>query len=131
MLRGDRTVRLRKDASGKTRARSTRQREAFTVDSKDQGLWETLRQCRRELAQEAGVPPYVIFHDATLKEMLHRRPVSLEEMLAIHGVGQAKLARYGAAFLDALRGEENAERANTPGSSAQEETREGTSWPDP
>ena len=130
VLRGERTVRLRKDASVKTRGRTVSQREVFEVDPKDQGLWETLRQCRRDLAEEAGVPPYVIFHDATLKEMLHRRPVSLEEMLAIHGVGQAKLERYGAAFLDALSGEENPAPASAPRSSAQGEIREELSWQD-
>ncbi len=136
VLRGDRTVRLRKDATVKTRSRSAVQRETFTVDAKDEGLWETLRQCRRDLAEEAGVPPYVIFHDATLKEMLHRRPTSLEEMLAIHGVGQAKLERYGAAFLDALQGESvqsNVEPGDARENSAQEETqeeiREELSWP--
>ena len=132
VLRGDRTVRLRKDASVKPRARSVRQREVFEVDPKDQDLWETLRQCRRELAEEAGVPPYVIFHDATLKEMLHRRPTSTEEMLAIHGVGQAKLERYGAAFLDALRGKSlqpDVEPANAEENSVQEEIGEELSWP--
>ena len=126
VLRGERTVRLRKDASGKTRTRTTRQREVFEVDSKDQGLWETLRQCRRDLAEEAGVPPYVIFHDATLKEMLHRRPASLEEMLAIHGVGQAKLERYGEAFLDALQA--RPEPADTGEQPAQAELGEEFSW---
>ena len=136
VLRGDRTVRLRKDATVKPRSRSATQRETFAVDPKDQGLWETLRQCRRNLAEEAGVPPYVIFHDATLKELLHRRPTSLAEMLAIHGIGQAKLERYGAAFLDALQGgrlQEQLKPADAGENSAQEETqekiREELSWP--
>ena len=128
VLRGQKTVRLRKDASTGPRTRTGRRPEAVAIDSEDQGLWETLRQTRRELAEEAGVPPYVVFHDATLREMLHRRPASLEEMLAIHGIGQAKLARYGAAFLDALRGEEHPEPASAPGSSAQGEIREERSW---
>ena len=128
VLRGQKTVRLRKDASTRPRTRTSRRPEAVAIDSEDQGLWETLRQTRRELAEKAGVPPYVVFHDATLREMLHRRPASLEEMLTIHGVGQAKLERYGAAFLDALRGEENPEPASVPGSSAQGEIREELSW---
>ena len=128
VLRGQKTVRLRKDASTRPRTGTGRRPEAVAIDSEDQGLWETLRQTRRELAEEAGVPPYVVFHDATLREMLHRRPASLEEMLAIHGVGQAKLERYGAAFLDALRGDENPEPASAPGSSAQGEIREELSW---
>ena len=131
VLRGEKMVRLRKDASAKPRARSAAQREEFVVDAKDEALWETLRQCRRDLAEEAGVPPYVIFHDATLKEMLHRRPTSPEEMLAIHGVGQAKLERYGEVFLDALRGESlDVEPADAGEIPAQEEIREELSWPD-
>ena len=103
VLRGERTVLLRKDAAAKPRGRSTKQQETFEISAEDEGLWETLRKCRRDLAEEAGVPPYVVFHDSTLREMLHRRPTSLAEMLSIHGVGQAKLERYGEAFLDALQ----------------------------
>ena len=52
-----------------------------------------------ELAREQGVPPYVIFHDSTLQEILKQRPGNLTELGNISGVGQAKLARYGEAFL--------------------------------
>ena len=128
VLRGQKTVRLRKDASTGPRARTTRRREAVEIGAEDQGLWETLRQTRRELAEEAGVPPYVVFHDATLKEMLQRRPASLEEMLTIHGVGQAKLERYGRAFLDALQGQEKPGPTDLGESSAQGEIGEEFSW---
>ncbi len=128
VLRGERTVLLRRDASAKTRARSARQRETFEISAEDEGLWEALRKCRRELAEQAGVPPYVVFHDSTLREMLHRRPTSLMEMLSIHGVGQAKLERYGAVFLDALRAEEKSEPADSEESSGQGEVREEFSW---
>jgi len=56
-----------------------------------------------ELAREQGVPPYVIFHDSTLLEILNQRPTTLDELAQVSGVGQAKLARYGDAFLGVLR----------------------------
>ncbi len=65
--------------------------------------FEALREKRRALAAEAGVPPYVVFHDSTLREIAERRPASLAELALISGVGEAKLARYGEAMLDALK----------------------------
>ena len=66
-------------------------------------LFDALRACRRELAQEQGVPPYVIFHDSTLREMAEQRPSSLAELGHISGIGQRKLDAYGDAFLAAIR----------------------------
>ncbi len=66
-------------------------------------LFDALRALRRELADEAGVPPYVVFHDATLREIAASRPSSLEEMGAISGIGARKLDAYGAAFLKAVQ----------------------------
>jgi len=66
-------------------------------------LFEALRALRRELASEAQVPPYVIFHDATLREMAMARPVSLAELGEIPGVGARKLDAYGEAFLTVIR----------------------------
>ncbi|WP_374407659.1 DNA helicase RecQ [Pelagerythrobacter sp.] len=66
-------------------------------------LFEALRDLRRELASEAGLPPYVIFHDATLREMAARRPASLAELGAIGGVGAKKLDAYGDRFLSVIR----------------------------
>lgn len=66
-------------------------------------LFEALRTRRRELAQEAGVPPYVIFHDSVLREMAARRPGSLSAMAHLTGVGQRKLDAYGEAFLRVVR----------------------------
>ena len=70
----------------------------------DDPLFEALRARRRELANEAGLPPYVIFHDSTLREMAARRPDSLAAISRISGVGSAKLDKYGAAFVDVIRG---------------------------
>ena len=69
----------------------------------DQELWDELRECRKMLAEESNVPPYVIFHDVTLKEMLDTMPTSEAEMLRINGVGESKLEKYGDDFLHILR----------------------------
>ena len=72
LLRGDVTLRLREDPT--TPARSRKRRGAQPVAEEDMGLWNALRACRKELADAQGVPPYVIFHDATLAEMIARAP---------------------------------------------------------
>jgi ATP-dependent DNA helicase RecQ len=66
-------------------------------------LFDALRACRRDLAKQAGVPPYVIFHDSTLREVAELRPESLSALGRISGVGAAKLDRYGAAFVEVVR----------------------------
>ncbi len=66
-------------------------------------LFDALRALRRELAEQGGVPPYVIFHDSTLREMAAKRPTSLSEMGEIGGVGARKLEAYGDQFLDVIR----------------------------
>ncbi|WP_293940425.1 DNA helicase RecQ [Sphingomonas sp.] len=65
-------------------------------------LFEALREWRRDTAKEAGIPPYVIFHDSTLRAVVAARPGSLRELGHIEGVGETKLARYGEALLGAL-----------------------------
>lgn len=66
-------------------------------------LFDALRELRRTLAQEGQVPPYVIFHDATLRDMASRRPMTLEELGSLPGIGAKKLDAYGEAFLKAIR----------------------------
>jgi ATP-dependent DNA helicase RecQ len=101
LLRGETTVRVRED----TRVATTRKARAVPAEvaPNDEPLWAALRECRRQLAAEQNVPPYVIFHDATLKQMVAERPADLPAMLSISGIGQAKLARYGDRFLEVLR----------------------------
>jgi ATP-dependent DNA helicase RecQ len=67
-------------------------------------LFERLRAWRGAAAKEQGVPAYVIFHDATLREIASRRPASLAELGTVSGVGETKLARYGEQVLEALSG---------------------------
>ena len=69
----------------------------------DNSLFETLRRVRATLAQEAGVPAYIVFSNATLTDMAVRRPVSMQEFLHVSGVGQYKAERYGAPFLEAIQ----------------------------
>ena len=68
----------------------------------DDATFEALRQVRRQLAEDTKLPPYMIFPDQTLKAMSNEKPQTLEEMLAIKGVGEMKLEKYGQTFLDAL-----------------------------
>jgi ATP-dependent DNA helicase RecQ len=105
VLKGEQTVWLRQDAEPVRRAskaeRASRAREAF-AGANDDPLWQALKAKRLELAKDQGVPPYVIFHDSTLLEILNQRPQTLDQMGRISGIGQAKLARYGDDFLKVL-----------------------------
>jgi len=106
VLRGEQEVRLRRDAEPAKRKtskseRGSRLREAFAGANEDP-LWQAIKAKRSELAREQGVPPYVIFHDSTLLEMLDRKPQTLTEMGQISGVGQSKLNKYGDDFLRVL-----------------------------
>jgi len=106
VLRGERTLELRRDRKPEKKPRSKPERQDARLDPADRPLWEALRARRRELAEEQGVPPYVIFHDSTLLQMVQHRPRSLERMLQLEGVGEKKLERYGREFLEVLRAAE-------------------------
>ena len=69
----------------------------------DDPLFEQLRALRRTLSQEAGVPPFVVFSDKTLRDMASRMPVTEEDFLEVNGVGLAKLERYGEAFMEEIK----------------------------
>ncbi len=107
VLRGETEVRLRRDARlaprSSGRARGTASSRARPLPGESEALWEALRERRRELAASQGVPPYVIFHDASLKEMAEHRPRTLEEFATIPGVGEKKLNRYGRVFVELIR----------------------------
>ena len=103
LLRGEQTIELREEVrlARPKRARKARQ-DDWKMPEEDEPLWQALKACRMALADEAGVPPYVIFHDATLREFVRARPSTPGAMLELHGVGQAKLERYGSAFLEVI-----------------------------
>jgi ATP-dependent DNA helicase RecQ len=77
-------------------------RDTFTA-AIDSDLFERLRDVRLRLARERGVPPYVIFHDTTLRDMVERRPRTVEDLHQVYGVGAKKANDFGDAFLDAIR----------------------------
>lgn len=101
VLQGTVSVPLRKDRH--LRAKKTKVRAASKLVSPEAvGIFEALRAHRMKLANELGVPPYVIFHDSTLKAMAETRPASIDEMSRISGVGERKLAKYGSIFLEVI-----------------------------
>jgi len=99
VLRGERTVQV--GASVKP-ARSRKAAKPVATGG-DDALFEALRVLRKQLADEAGMPPYIVFNDASLRDMAQRQPTTLEEFATIAGVGQAKLARYGQQFVELIR----------------------------
>lgn len=92
--------------------RSRRLRALPTVH--DDALFERLRRLRKRLADDQGVPPYVVFSDATLRELCTRQPVTLQAFRQIDGVGDVKLERYGTAFVEAIRSLDAADAAHNP-----------------
>jgi ATP-dependent DNA helicase RecQ len=117
LLRGEIEIPLRRDLLLAKKAKKT-SRKVSSVAAGDRDLWEALRECRKRLADENDVPPYVIFHDATLNQMAAERPDTPDEFLGISGVGQIKLERYGADFMDVIRlsVEQGAAQLHDPGS---------------
>ena len=105
VLKGEIEVWQRRDAEPEKRSstaeRASRAREAY-AGANDDPLWLALKAKRMELAKSQGVPPYLIFHDSTLIEIMNQRPGNLNELGRISGVGQTKLARYGDDFLEVL-----------------------------
>ncbi|HSG64452.1 MAG TPA: DNA helicase RecQ [Gammaproteobacteria bacterium] len=104
LLRGEEGVRLRVDP--KETAVRKKRRSATTaaaISDADRDLWDALRACRRRIAAEHGLPPYMIFHDATLLQMVEEKPHSEADLLSLSGVGRTKLEKYGGEFLETVR----------------------------
>ncbi|MFC4525500.1 DNA helicase RecQ [Dyella halodurans] len=111
VLTGNQSVRLREDARPARASRKRRDSQLVTggslgVEAYEQPLWDELRKLRTQLARQHGVPPYVIFHDATLLAMLRALPSNEAELSSISGVGEAKLKRYGQDFLAVINAQE-------------------------
>jgi ATP-dependent DNA helicase RecQ len=107
VLRGDRTVALRREAPRTARAPSKKRSaaaEAVALDPTGEALFERLRAWRSATAKEAGVPPYVVFHDATLRQVAATAPTSLSGLAAVSGVGANKLDKWGSAILEVVAG---------------------------
>jgi ATP-dependent DNA helicase RecQ len=101
VLRGARQVSLVESVRP---ARKQKRAATSAMDDADTSLFDALRKVRKKLADEQGLPPYVIFHDATLRDIATRKPCTLDEFAAIPGVGQRKLEKYGETFLEVVQG---------------------------
>ncbi len=102
LLRGEQTLTLAKPRLKVAAAKKAPRRAAGEL-TYDEALFENLRTLRKRLADDAGVPPYVIFGDATLAEMAAYLPEDPKALLAINGVGKLKLQKYGAEFLEEIQ----------------------------
>ena len=103
LLKGELEILLREDVNDTKPTRESRSK--IRINREDMPLWNALRACRKTLADEHGIAPYMVFHDTTLLEILEEEPMSDDEFLSISGVGEAKLEKFGAAFMEVL--EEN------------------------
>jgi ATP-dependent DNA helicase RecQ len=106
VLKGQKRIELRKDLAGPAKGSRREKRAAAAsavTGAADNALLVALKSLRAQLAQAQKVPAYVVFSDRTLIELATHRPDSARSMREIHGVGDAKLERYGAAFLDVIR----------------------------
>jgi len=110
VLRGKRTVRLR---APKQEVKKTTARDQASWEGVDRDFFELLRELRRELAEERDVPPYVIFSDASLRDIARLLPRTPAEFLAVHGVGERKLSDLGPRFLAFVKAYVG-ERTNAP-----------------
>jgi ATP-dependent DNA helicase RecQ len=104
LLRGERDCLLYREVKPPASRKRSRSgvRDTFTVPV-DSDLFDVLREVRLRLARERGVPPYVIFHDTTLRDLVERRPKTIEDLHEVYGVGAKKASDFGDAFLDAIR----------------------------
>lgn len=107
VLRGEHTPTLLKPTPSKQSAtgqgRGQRASDPASWDGVDRSLFESLRGLRREISSEQGVPAYIVFGDAALRDMARRRPSTLVEFLQVQGVGQKKCEDYGECFLEHVR----------------------------
>ncbi|MEV0313407.1 DNA helicase RecQ [Nonomuraea fuscirosea] len=110
VLRGQREVMLRRETARPARAKVAssggKSAQAAELPAEAAPVFERLRNWRGATAKEQGVPAYVIFHDATLREIATRMPTTLAELSQVNGVGENKLAKYGDQVLEVLRGDE-------------------------
>lgn len=103
VLRGERTVMLRKDIGKRTVKTREAAKKSAPIEEADRPLLDALKKKRLELARAQNVPAYVIFTDRTLQEIAAARPTSVDALGQVHGVGQAKLQKYGEMVLEIVR----------------------------
>jgi len=100
--------------SGSGPGRPGRDQPSLPMAEGDEELFDSLRRLRKTLADEQGVPAYIVFGDRVLREMVARRPTTADELIGVPGVGPAKLERYGPTFLDAIRDVHEATTGESP-----------------
>ena len=103
VLRGDVALMLRKDAARPAPTAGRERGRSAALDAADQPLWQALRALRLRLSKAAGVPPFTVFSDASLLDMVARKPCTLDAFSQVHGVGAVKQQRYGQAFVEVIR----------------------------
>jgi ATP-dependent DNA helicase RecQ len=104
ILKGEERVLFRRDLFQKrTREKiSAKAADNLHLNEQSKKLFDALRAHRLQLAKAQKIPPYIIFHDTTLKEMAEKQPATLQALTSISGVGAAKLSRYGSSFLEVI-----------------------------
>jgi len=102
VLKGEDTIGLRRPSTARTKRRRGDGAPAPSASPENAGLLSRLKALRLAIAQELGIPAYTVFHDRTLIELAERRPSSLDALSSVHGVGTAKLQKFGQRFLDAI-----------------------------
>src|SRR5574343_1322707 len=105
VLKGERSVQLRRPAKRKSAPSKTSRAPLSDLSAADEALFQLLRQWRADTAREQGVPAYVILHDKTLRELAEVRPVSRGLLAGITGMGSAKIEHYGEELLELIRNE--------------------------
>jgi ATP-dependent DNA helicase RecQ len=98
VLRGEQRIRLRRERPTK----SSRRREARDTGGVEDPLFEALRAERMRIAREQGVPPYVVFHDTTLRELARVKPRTIDALRHVYGVGARKADDLGPAVLEVI-----------------------------
>ncbi|CAG0963999.1 ATP-dependent DNA helicase RecQ [Rhodocyclaceae bacterium] len=102
VLKNETTLMLRRQTAAKKKTAKPKAIFPMDLPAADAGLFDALRQWRGQTAREQGVPAYVILHDRTLHELAARKPQTMDELLEVAGIGEAKATRYGAALLEVL-----------------------------
>ena len=103
ILKGEASIELRKDVVQKAALRKSSANTKAILDQHKTDLWELLRECRLDLAQAKGVPPYVVFHDSVLMQMVEELPSSIAHFSRLSGVGQKKCDQYASAFIAVIQ----------------------------
>jgi len=101
VMRGNSAVQLMRSTIERKSSKQKKQ-DNILQSTPDKQLFEVLRQLRRQLADERNVPPYIVFSDATLQELVRIKPANLRQMRSIYGIGDNKLQQYGQQFMQAI-----------------------------